>query len=560
MAVVYAHNTQFQQQQQQLQQPQLHQLGWNEYWDDQVPTTPVLHSQLIHPLHPMQQQQYTTPYYSNNTTSTSTTGYSPMYPMSGSHHLIPSPPLTPHLYPSTPVMDHSTLMSSGCHQQPQPQQQFYAPPMPEPLPHHTLHLPAISEQQLQHYQHQQHHHLQHQQQQLTSSPLLYMTSPPGSEVSSPTLTINSPLTRTSSCDTITIPLSTPPVPTMTNLSPNFPTKRRFSQSQSPCMSSPLVSDGSEDNYDYMSLDTDSLSEDENDIESVDEQLRPMLNPLMDLVARSGLSYSLQQALSSTGPSASPKDLLSIVHKLCCDNNNEGLFQGLIETIVRLDGDVKMVKYMTECGIEQRYLDFTKEMELTNKSYGPSKKKRERKRECMSKGLRSPPNKWSIKESETLIQLVNDIGDKQWKKIATMLGGGKTGAQCAQHWNRVLSPQIKKGSWDEEEETQLFMLVDKHGTTWKSVAMELKSRSDIQCRYQYCKAVQSRQVPWSHVELEVLSTMVNDLIAKKGSNAFSFVPVAKHLAKGKHTKLPRTALECKNKWEELSMSPLPLVQI
>lgn len=61
----------------------------------------------------------------------------------------------------------------------------------------------------------------------------------------------------------------------------------------------------------------------------------------------------------------------------------------------------------------------------------SEKKRERPRHrrSVSKGLRNPPNKWAKEESQRLIQLVNDYGDKSWKKIAEHVGGGKTGAQC-----------------------------------------------------------------------------------------------------------------------------------
>lgn len=64
----------------------------------------------------------------------------------------------------------------------------------------------------------------------------------------------------------------------------------------------------------------------------------------------------------------------------------------------------------------------------------SEKKRERvrPRRSVSKGLRNPPNKWAKEESQRLIQLVNDYGDKSWKKIAEHVGGGKTGAQCGMY--------------------------------------------------------------------------------------------------------------------------------
>lgn len=122
--------------------------------------------------------------------------------------------------------------------------------------------------------------------------------------------------------------------------------------------------------------------------------------------------------------------------------------------------------------------------------GEKRKRRERKRVSISRGLRSPPNKWTKQESEKLIRLVFEFGDKSWKKIAEQLGGGKTGAQCAQHWKRVLSPEIRKGSWDDQEEELLFSLVQKHGQSWKNIAAEIKTRTDIQCRYVFFSFVLS----------------------------------------------------------------------
>jgi len=51
------------------------------------------------------------------------------------------------------------------------------------------------------------------------------------------------------------------------------------------------------------------------------------------------------------------------------------------------------------------------------------------RRSVSKGLRTPPNKWTKEETEKLCQLVKVHGDKSWKKIAALIGNNKTGAQC-----------------------------------------------------------------------------------------------------------------------------------
>lgn len=167
---------------------------------------------------------------------------------------------------------------------------------------------------------------------------------------------------------------------------------------------------------------------------------------------------------------------------------------------------------------------------------------------MSKGLRNPPNKWTKEESQRLIQLVSDYGDKSWKKIAEHVGGGKTGAQCAQHWKRVLCPVIRKGSWDDIEELKLFQLVEKYGQSWKNIASEIGTRTDIQCRYQYFKSCMSREVAWSTQEDDLLMKKITE--TKAENREVHWVEVARYMARGRLTKIPRTGLECRTRYESL----------
>jgi len=188
-----------------------------------------------------------------------------------------------------------------------------------------------------------------------------------------------------------------------------------------------------------------------------------------------------------------------------------------------------------------------------------KRKRKDTKKSISRGLRSAPNKWTKAESQLLIRLVHENGDKSWKRIAEQLGGGKTGAQCAQHWKRVLSPQIKKGSWDDLEEELLLALVERYGQSWKNIAGEIKSRTDIQCRYQYQKSCLSRQCEWHEQEESLLLKKVAQMLHEGGVGHMStsrtstsglpvnWVEVAKFIARAKLTKIPRTALECKQRW-------------
>jgi len=126
------------------------------------------------------------------------------------------------------------------------------------------------------------------------------------------------------------------------------------------------------------------------------------------------------------------------------------------------------------------------------------------------GLRKSPNKWTKEENQKLAVLVSSYGEKKWKRISAEMGGQKTGAQCAQHWKRVLSPEIRKGHWDENEEDLLLRLVVQYGSCWKKIAKKIPQRTDIQCRYQYLKAKQSREVLWDTKEDESLVKKVMEM--------------------------------------------------
>jgi hypothetical protein len=126
------------------------------------------------------------------------------------------------------------------------------------------------------------------------------------------------------------------------------------------------------------------------------------------------------------------------------------------------------------------------------------------------GLRKSPNKWTKEENQKLAALVASYGEKKWKRISAEMGGQKTGAQCAQHWKRVLSPEIRKGHWDEHEEDLLLRLVIQYGSCWKKIAKKIPQRTDIQCRYQYLKAKQSREVQWDAKEDESLTKKVMEM--------------------------------------------------
>eukprot|EP00002_Diphylleia_rotans_P022739 TRINITY_DN4463_c0_g1_i1.p1 TRINITY_DN4463_c0_g1~~TRINITY_DN4463_c0_g1_i1.p1 ORF type:complete len:288 (+),score=42.89 TRINITY_DN4463_c0_g1_i1:96-959(+) len=104
----------------------------------------------------------------------------------------------------------------------------------------------------------------------------------------------------------------------------------------------------------------------------------------------------------------------------------------------------------------------------------------------SHALRQKSRPWSSTEDQRLTWAVSQHGCRNWHKIASIVGD-RTGDQCCQRWYRALSPEIIKGQWNEAEDAQLVMLVQRFGVgMWKRIAQGIPGRTDIQCRSRWIK--------------------------------------------------------------------------
>ena len=111
----------------------------------------------------------------------------------------------------------------------------------------------------------------------------------------------------------------------------------------------------------------------------------------------------------------------------------------------------------------------------------------------SPGQRHRSPSWTPDEDHKLSEAVAIHGVNNWGAVAQHVGNGRTRAQCSQHWNRVINPNISKTNWTSEEEEKLFALVGKYGTKqWTRVAAEMGNRTDVQCRFKYFYLAKKKQ--------------------------------------------------------------------
>ncbi|GAV58375.1 Myb_DNA-bind_6 domain-containing protein, partial [Cephalotus follicularis] len=84
--------------------------------------------------------------------------------------------------------------------------------------------------------------------------------------------------------------------------------------------------------------------------------------------------------------------------------------------------------------------------------------------------------WTTEEDRLLVQLVEQFGVRKWSHIAQMLPG-RIGKQCRERWHNHLRPDIKKVTWNEEEDKVLIEAHVEIGNKWAEIAKRLPGRTE-----------------------------------------------------------------------------------
>ncbi|CAM9650916.1 unnamed protein product [Chrysoparadoxa australica] len=95
-------------------------------------------------------------------------------------------------------------------------------------------------------------------------------------------------------------------------------------------------------------------------------------------------------------------------------------------------------------------------------------------------LPAQPRRWTTQEDEALKEAVAEIGEMNWKEIASRVES-RNHVQCLQRWKKVLKPGLVKGHWSPEEDSQLMQLISEGHSNWGPIAAKLPGRTSKQCR-------------------------------------------------------------------------------
>ncbi|CAG8509724.1 9529_t:CDS:10 [Acaulospora morrowiae] len=137
---------------------------------------------------------------------------------------------------------------------------------------------------------------------------------------------------------------------------------------------------------------------------------------------------------------------------------------------------------------------------------------------------SNPRKWSKEEDEILIRAVDLYGEKNWQQVAHCLDN-RTGQQCLHRWTKTLNPAIRRGRWKKEDDEALKNAVSIYGPgNWVKIQRYVLGRTDVQCRERWMNVLspEIKKDPWSNEEDEKLMSLVQSIGLGKWSKISSFM--------------------------------------
>jgi len=90
-------------------------------------------------------------------------------------------------------------------------------------------------------------------------------------------------------------------------------------------------------------------------------------------------------------------------------------------------------------------------------------------------------RWTKEEDDKLRVCIQDIGVRDFGRIAERMGNGRTEAQCHHRWRKVLEPGLVKGPWTKHEDEMIRKCIDEGVMKWSEIAERIPGRIGKQCR-------------------------------------------------------------------------------
>lgn len=125
--------------------------------------------------------------------------------------------------------------------------------------------------------------------------------------------------------------------------------------------------------------------------------------------------------------------------------------------------------------------------------------------------------WTRQEDETIINFVKEHGCKNWTKLSNLLPG-RIGKQCRERWRNHLDPTINHSNWTTEEDLLLLKLHEQYGNQWVKISKALPGRSENSIKNRWNSTL--KKVTPTNISPAPSPTTVNPVNFERMSPIFS----------------------------------------
>ncbi|CAM9662353.1 unnamed protein product [Scytosiphon promiscuus] len=136
--------------------------------------------------------------------------------------------------------------------------------------------------------------------------------------------------------------------------------------------------------------------------------------------------------------------------------------------------------------------------------------------------RSHPRRWDKDEDERLRASVEKHHGTNWKHIAAEVRT-RNHVQCLQRYRKVLAPGLVKGQWTPQEDQLLLSVVNEGHKNWGSLSKEIPGRTSKQCRERWMHHLDPslRHGAWTPAEDRIIVSLQRQIGSK-------WAQIAQHL--------------------------------
>ncbi|WOL16709.1 transcription factor MYB34-like [Canna indica] len=99
--------------------------------------------------------------------------------------------------------------------------------------------------------------------------------------------------------------------------------------------------------------------------------------------------------------------------------------------------------------------------------------------------------WSPEEDEKLVKHITEYGHGCWSTVPKQAGLQRCGKSCRLRWINYLRPDLKRGTFSQQEEDLIIELHAVLGNRWSKIAAHLPGRTDNEIKNQWNSCIKKK---------------------------------------------------------------------